>query len=78
MCMYVRGYTYYRLDGTTPSGRRQPMILDFNQNKKIFLFLLTTRAGGMGVNLVGANRLILYDPDWVSLLFFFSLLSLFI
>lgn len=34
------------------------------QDKSIFLFLLTTRVGGIGVNLVGADRVIIYDPDW--------------
>ena len=36
----------------------------FNQNSNIFLFLLTTRVGGLGVNLIGANRVLLFDPDW--------------
>ena len=36
----------------------------FHQDKSIFVFLLTTRVGGLGVNLVGANRVIIYDPDW--------------
>lgn len=35
-----------------------------SQDKSIFLFLLTTRVGGIGVNLVGADRVIIYDPDW--------------
>ena len=34
------------------------------QDESIFVFLLTTRVGGLGVNLVGANRVIIYDPDW--------------
>lgn len=34
------------------------------QNSSIFVFLLTTRVGGLGVNLTGANRVIIYDPDW--------------
>ncbi len=42
------------------------MIEAFNRDESIFCFLLTTRAGGLGVNLVGANRVLLVDPDWVS------------
>lgn len=34
------------------------------QDKSIFIFLLTTRVGGIGVNLTGADRVIIYDPDW--------------
>lgn len=34
------------------------------QDKSIFIFLLTTKVGGLGVNLTGANRVIIYDPDW--------------
>merc|ERR1712038_83743 len=37
---------------------------DFNNGNSIFLLLLTTKAGGLGVNLVGAGRVIIYDPDW--------------
>lgn len=36
----------------------------FLQDKSIFVFLLTTRVGGLGVNLTGADRIIIYDPDW--------------
>jgi len=52
------------MDGTTSIGSRHPMIEKFNQNEDIFVFLLTTRVGGLGVNLTGANRVIIYDPDW--------------
>ena len=34
------------------------------QDRSIFLFILTTRVGGLGVNLVGADRVLIYDPDW--------------
>ena len=37
---------------------------DFNHNREVFLFLLTTRVGGLGVNLTGADRVLLFDPDW--------------
>ncbi|KAK4022360.1 hypothetical protein OUZ56_007831 [Daphnia magna] len=59
-----QSYTYLRLDGTTSIGSRQPMIEKYNQSPDIFVFLLTTRVGGLGVNLTGANRVIIYDPDW--------------
>ena len=35
-----------------------------SQNSSIFVFLLTTRVGGLGVNLTGADRVVIYDPDW--------------
>ncbi|XP_065065513.1 DNA excision repair protein ERCC-6-like [Rhopilema esculentum] len=57
-------YSYLRMDGSTSVGSRQPLIEKFNQDKSIFVFLLTTRVGGLGVNLVGSNRVIIFDPDW--------------
>ncbi|XP_011506045.1 PREDICTED: DNA excision repair protein ERCC-6-like [Ceratosolen solmsi marchali] len=57
-------YTYLRMDGTTPMSQRQLLISKFNKDKSFFIFLLTTRVGGLGVNLTGANRVIIYDPDW--------------
>ncbi|XP_041032112.1 DNA excision repair protein ERCC-6 isoform X1 [Carcharodon carcharias] len=58
------GYSYFKMDGTTAVGSRQPLISRYNENSSIFIFLLTTRVGGLGVNLTGANRVIIYDPDW--------------
>ena len=59
------GYTYYRMDGDTPTSQRQQLVNDFNERpREVFVFLLTTRVGGLGVNLTGANRVIIYDPDW--------------
>lgn len=58
------GYTYLRMDGTTNVGSRQTLVKKFNEDKNIFVFLLTTRVGGLGLNLIGADRVIIYDPDW--------------
>ncbi|XP_023266380.1 DNA excision repair protein ERCC-6 isoform X1 [Seriola lalandi dorsalis] len=57
-------YTYLKMDGTTPIASRQPLIARYNEDRSIFIFLLTTKVGGLGVNLTGANRVIIYDPDW--------------
>merc|ERR1712070_817106 len=51
-------------DGDTNIQIRQRSIDKFNTDDQIFLFLLTTRTGGVGVNLIGADRVILFDPDW--------------
>ncbi|XP_012214823.2 DNA excision repair protein ERCC-6 [Linepithema humile] len=58
------GYNYLRMDGTTAMSQRQQTIHKFNNDSSYFVFLLTTRVGGLGVNLTGANRVIIYDPDW--------------
>lgn len=52
------------MDGTTSIGARQGLINKFNNSKDIFVFLLTTKVGGLGVNLTGANRVVIFDPDW--------------
>lgn len=60
-----RKYAYLRLDGTTPLAQRQKLVDKFNdQSDPHFVFFLSSKAGGCGLNLVGANRLVLYDPDW--------------
>ncbi|EOD36958.1 hypothetical protein EMIHUDRAFT_201306 [Emiliania huxleyi CCMP1516] len=59
-----QGYAHSRLDGNTSVAQRLKLIDTFNQDDSIFLFLLTTRAGGLGINLTGANRVVLVDPDW--------------
>ncbi|GLH06103.1 ATP-dependent helicase brm [Gryllus bimaculatus] len=58
------GYSYLKLDGGTSVAARQPLINKFNQDPSYFVFLLTTRVGGLGVNLTGANRVLIFDPDW--------------
>ncbi|KAJ3274326.1 hypothetical protein HDV01_003170 [Terramyces sp. JEL0728] len=57
-------YKYLRMDGTTPIKTRSTLVDSFNSNSEIFVFLLTTRVGGLGINLTGADRCIIYDPDW--------------
>ena len=56
-------YGYFRLDGTMTIPKRQKLVDQFNDpNGKEFVFLLSSKAGGCGINLIGANRLILFDP----------------
>ncbi|PSR77558.1 hypothetical protein PHLCEN_2v7748 [Hermanssonia centrifuga] len=58
-------YGYFRLDGSMTINKRQKLVDQFNDpNGKEFVFLLSSKAGGCGINLIGANRLILFDPDW--------------
>ncbi|KXN86905.1 DNA repair protein rhp54 [Leucoagaricus sp. SymC.cos] len=58
-------YGFFRLDGTMSITKRQKLVDQFNDpNGKEFIFLLSSKAGGCGINLIGANRLILFDPDW--------------
>jgi DNA excision repair protein ERCC-6 len=60
----IPGVNYRRMDGETPIKNRQDMVDEFNNNPNLHVFLLTTKVGGLGVNLTGANRVIIYDPDW--------------
>lgn len=59
-----RDYGYLRLDGSTAVQKRQQHVDTFNASNTYFAFLLSSKAGGVGLNLVGASRLILYDIDW--------------
>lgn len=58
------GFQYRRMDGNTSIKDRQDLVDEFNNNPDIHVFLLTTKVGGLGVNLTGANRVIIFDPDW--------------
>lgn len=61
----MRGWRYCRLDGSTDRARRNYLIKRFNEpNSEHFLFLMSTRSGGMGLNLQTADTCILYDSDW--------------
>lgn len=57
-------FNYLRMDGSTPISRRQMLVDKFNRDPNMHVFLLTTKVGGLGVNLTGADRVIIYDPDW--------------
>ena len=58
------GYVYMRLDGSTKVEMRQSLMERFNNNSKYFIFILSTRSGGVGINLTGADTVIFYDSDW--------------
>jgi E1A-binding protein p400 len=58
------GYTYLRLDGSTKVEERQKMMDRFNSTDRYFIFILSTRSGGVGINLTGADTVIFYDSDW--------------
>lgn len=63
--MISRGYLYCRIDGNTSYEEREDRIADYNrEGSDKFIFLLSTRAGGLGINLQTADTVILYDSDW--------------
>ncbi|KAK1525883.1 SNF2 family domain-containing protein [Colletotrichum costaricense] len=59
-----RNYKYCRLDGSTKLEDRRDTVADFQTRPEIFIFLLSTRAGGLGINLTSADTVIFYDSDW--------------
>ena len=60
-----KGFTYLRLDGNTKADDRTVMLKKFNSKEEPpFIFLLSTRAGGLGLNLQTADTVIIYDSDW--------------
>ncbi|KAL9104272.1 MAG: hypothetical protein Q9163_000768 [Psora crenata] len=63
--LHLRNYQFQRLDGTIAAGARRMAIDHFNApDSNDFCFLLSTRAGGLGINLMTADTVILFDSDW--------------
>jgi SNF2 family DNA or RNA helicase len=60
----MEGYRHVRLDGSVPQKKRQGLVDDFNRDASIFIFLISTTAGGTGLNLTGANKVVVFDPHW--------------
>ena len=63
---WTKNKHYFRLDGKTPSVDRMDYCKRFNdpQNKEVFAFLLSIKAGGEGINLVGASVVFVMDVSW--------------
>jgi len=62
------GYEYFCLDGTTLIPKSQKLVDQLNDpHSKVFVFLLSSKASGCGINLIGANRLILFDPGYIHM-----------
>ena len=70
MCLVIyewslRNYAYVRLDGSMTIKKRAKVVEKFNDpTSPEFIFMLSSKAGGCGLNLIGANRLVMFDPDW--------------
>ncbi|KAK9509314.1 hypothetical protein O3M35_006658 [Rhynocoris fuscipes] len=60
----MRGYNYERLDGGCDLEERKCSIKRYNNDEDIFIFLLSTRAGGLGINLTAADTVVIFDSDW--------------
>lgn len=58
------GFKMFRLDGSTDVFARRKMVKEFQENNQIFAFLLSTRAGGLGITLTAADTVIFFDNDW--------------
>ncbi|TFK37622.1 P-loop containing nucleoside triphosphate hydrolase protein [Crucibulum laeve] len=58
----AHSYGFLKLDGSTKQSNRMPMIDKFNTDPSVFIFLISTLAGGTGLNLTGANKVVIFDP----------------
>lgn len=62
--LQYKRHKYFRLDGSCLISDRRDMVSEFQKNSEVFIFLLSTRAGGLGVTLTAADVVIFYDNDW--------------
>jgi ATP-dependent DNA helicase len=60
----TKEYGYCRIDGSISMEDRREQIKEFNEDPALKLFLLSTRAGGLGINLTAADTVIIFDSDW--------------
>ncbi|KAI1498661.1 SNF2 family N-terminal domain-containing protein [Biscogniauxia marginata] len=63
-CAELRQWNVCRIDGSVAQDNRRQQIKDFNEDPNHKIFLLSTRAGGQGINLASADTVILFDSDW--------------
>ncbi|KJH45445.1 helicase protein [Dictyocaulus viviparus] len=61
---WMKNVNFFRLDGSTPAPERERLINRFNSDPGVHLFLISTKAGSLGINLVAANRCIIFDACW--------------
>jgi SWI/SNF-related matrix-associated actin-dependent regulator of chromatin subfamily A member 5 len=62
---FLKKYNYLRIDGQTSSEDREKRLEEYNKkDSEYFIFLLSTRAGGLGINLATADTCVLFDSDW--------------
>jgi len=62
--LIYRQFRYLRLDGSSKLEDRRDMVMEWQTRPDIFIFLLSTRAGGLGINLTAADTVVFYDHDW--------------
>ncbi len=63
--LVYKGVVWYRIDGSTRGRDRQVLIDLFNKKEDSFkVFILSTKAGGLGINLTSATTVLIYDSDW--------------
>jgi len=60
----IHNYRFIRLDGSTDGETRQTLVSEYNENQDIFIFLISTKAGGLGLNLTGADTVIIHDVSF--------------